>query len=182
MRRRFSLGRFAGLDSSAGPSALLGSAAIAALTTVILRRSGRPWGQAMITGFMAVLLHWLSDLIHHLGHAFAARQTGYPMRGVHFWGVLGTSLYPRDEPPLPAETHIRRALGGPIASTLLALTAAVLQLARRPAGMARDLALWAVLDNLILGVGALLPLPMTDGGTLRAWWPRRGMPAGGEEA
>jgi len=182
MKRRFSLGRFAGLDLSAGPSVLPGSVAIAALVAFFFWRSGRPTARALSGGLMAVPLHWLSDLVHNLGHAIAALQTGYPMRGVHFWGVLGMSLYPRDEPPLPAEIHIRRALGGPIASTLLALAAFALRLAVRAPGMGRDLALFLALDNLILGVGALFPLPMTDGGTLRTWWPRRGLPPRGDEA
>ncbi len=182
MSRRFTLGRFAGLDFSAGRSALAGSIAIAALVTLFLRRCGRPAGQALAAGLLAAPLHWLGDVVHNLGHAIAARQTGYPMRGVHFWGVLGASLYPRDEPLLPAEIHIRRALGGPIASTLLALAAFALRLAARRPGAGRDLALFVALDNLVLGLGALLPLPMTDGGTLRTWWPHRGLPPGGDGA
>jgi Zn-dependent protease len=182
MKRRFSLGHVAGLELTAGPSALLGSLGIAALVFALARRRGRPLAQLAPLALLAPVIHWLSDLAHHLGHATAARQSGYPMRGVHFWGVLGTSLYPRDEPPLPAEIHIQRALGGPVASTLLALTAAGLGVAWRRPGLGRDLALLAFVDNLILGPGALLPLPMIDGGTLRRWLPRRGLPAGEVEA
>ena len=58
-----------------------------------------------------------------LGHARAAEQVGYPMEGVHLWGVLGTSVYPTDEPELPAEVHVERALGGPKASAVLAVAA-----------------------------------------------------------
>jgi hypothetical protein len=178
MKRRYSLGRLSGLQLSAGPSALVGSAAVAALAGLAFWRIGRSPAQAATAGLLAVPLHWSSVLFHHLGHAFAARQTGYAMRGVHFWGLLGKSLYPRDEPPLPAETHIRRALGGPVASSLLAVAAAALRLAQPQPGTGRDLATFALLDNLILGPGALFPLPMIDGGTLRTWWPRRGLPAG----
>ncbi|MDT8306260.1 MAG: hypothetical protein RRC07_10010 [Anaerolineae bacterium] len=177
-RQRWSLGRLAGLELSAGPSALLGSVALAGLLTAVLRRAGRsPYHTAAVTA-AAIPLHWTADLWHHIGHAAAARQTGYPMRGVHFWGVLGTSLYPVDEPPLPAEVHIRRALGGPAASLIAAVLSAVLWRLSPRKGPARDLALITLLEHLNLGFGALLPVPIFDGGTIRTWWPRRRLPAG----
>lgn len=179
-RRRWSLGLIAGLELTAEPCALLGSLLIAALIAAAMRRRGYTPAQAASVAALTVLLHWLSDFAHHLGHAFAARQTGYPMRGVHFWGVFSTSLYPPDEPPLPAEIHIRRALGGPPVNTVVALAALGLRLGIRRPGPLRDLVLLIAADNLILGPGALLPLPFTDGGTLRTWWPRRGRPAGDE--
>jgi hypothetical protein len=173
-KSHWSLGQVAGLQLSAGPSALLGSAALAGTLAVLLRRAGRTPLQTALVTTCAVPLHWLADLWHHLGHAAAARQTGYPMQGIHFWGILGTSLYPEDEPSLPAEVHIRRALGGPAASLVASLLSALLwRLTRRP-GAARDIGLFALVDNLNLCLGALLPVPMFDGGTLVTWWPRRG--------
>jgi hypothetical protein len=173
MSKRRPAGTIGQLELSAGPSVLPGSFAFAALLAALLRRAGRTPAEAALVAGAALPLHWSADLWHQLGHAAAARATGFPMRGIHFWGLLSTSLYPEDEPPLPAEIHIQRALGGPAASLLAALVAAVLwRLARRP-GPARDLARLALADHLLLGLGALLPLPFTDGGTLLAWWPRR---------
>jgi len=134
-----------------------------------------PWSAALLGGLLLVALHWGSILTHHLGHAIAARRTGYPMTGVQLWGLLGRSLYPAAEPALPGQVHIRRALGGPIASTLLGLAAAVLTFLLRPAaGLIWWLALFVTLDNLvILGPGAFLPLGFTDGSTILHWWGRR---------
>lgn len=174
---RWSLGRLGRLQLSASPSALLGSVALAGLIAAVLRHAGRTPAQTALVTATAVPLHWSANLWHHLGHAAAARQSGYPMRGVNFWGLLGTSLYPEDEPPLPAEIHIRRALGGPAASLLAAFLSAILWRLSARKGPARDLALIALIEHLNLGLGALLPVPVFDGGTLRTWWPRRGLPA-----
>ncbi|MCI0398615.1 MAG: hypothetical protein L0322_27315, partial [Chloroflexi bacterium] len=102
---------------------------------------------AVLGGLAAALLHWIGELWHQFGHAWAARSTGYPMTGVRLWTLLGISLYPRDEPPLPAATHIRRALGGPAASLLMTLVAAVITRLLQPAGgVAYLVALFFFLD------------------------------------
>ena len=93
--------------------------------------SGCRRSDVVIGAVMAVVLHWASEFVHQLGHAWAARRVGYPMTGIRFWGVLSTSLYPSDELPLPAALHIRRALGGPMASLLLSVAAALLVWALR---------------------------------------------------
>lgn len=133
---------------------------------------------AVLAGFVAMLAHWAAEIVHHLGHAVAARQTGYPMSGLYIGAlfVLASSLYPRDEPELPAEIHIRRALGGPVASVLLSLVAGAVAFVLRSAGGAPFwLALFIALEShLIFFWGALLPLGFNDGSTLLYWWPRRG--------
>jgi hypothetical protein len=166
------LGRLASLELSARPSAFIGALLLWALF------AGLGWllfatpGAALLFGLVCTALHWLSELIHHLGHARAARRIGYPMTGVRLWFIFGQSLYPAEEPPLPGRVHIHRALGGPLASILFGAFAAVLALLVRPAG---NFVWWvlvvALLDNwLILGFGAFLPLGFTDGSTLLAWW------------
>lgn len=170
------LGTMGSLQLSARSSALIGSlflwAFVFGLGMWVIRL---PWGASLMGGLLVVALHWASILIHHLGHAIAARRTGYPMTGVQLWGLLGRSLYPATEPALPGRVHIRRALGGPLASTLLGLAAAMPTLLLRPAaGLIWWLALFVTLDNLvILGPGAFLPLGFTDGGTILHWWGRR---------
>jgi Zn-dependent protease len=131
---------------------------------------------AFLVGLVATLLHWDSAIWHQLGHTWAARQTGYPMKGITLVGLLSASRYPHDEPELPAEIHIRRALGGPTASLMVSLVSGLAALALRPVGGA----IWMVtvfwfLDNfLVFAIGSLLPLGFTDGSTLLYWWPRRG--------
>ena len=131
----FELGKVAGLRLSVLPSAIVGFF----LLWVLLGGVGVllfevPLVEAIVGGLVAALLHYGSEIVHNLGHAWAARRTGYPMTGVRLQGLIGSSLYPPDEPPLPADIHIRRALGGPAASLLLTLLAAVVALALRPAG------------------------------------------------
>lgn len=91
-------------------------------------------------------------------------------------GLLAASRYPSDEPELPAEIHIRRALGGPIASLVVSLLSGFAALALQPVGGALLMVtMFWFLDNVfVFFLGSLLPLGFTDGSTLLYWWPRRG--------
>ncbi|MCA9941398.1 MAG: hypothetical protein KC418_22315 [Anaerolineales bacterium] len=135
---------------------------------------GLSLGSAVAGGFVAVLLHWLSDLGHQLGHVWAARRVGWPMQRLHLhWFLIG-SFYPRDEPELPASVHIRRALGGSPASLLLSLLGLLAMFALRPTGgLPAYLSQFFFWENLLVfALGAFLPLGFTDGSTLLTWLPR----------
>jgi len=166
------LGQIANLKLSARPSAIFGSLLLWVGFTVLGWILFATPGNALLFGLLCTLLHWLSNLVHHFGHARAARRTGYPMTGVRAWFIFGQSLYPQDEPPLPGRIHIRRALGGPITSILLGFLAGVLALLFHPSA---SLAWWALIvvmleTWLLFGFGAFLPLGFTDGSTLLTWW------------
>lgn len=173
MKREFKLFTVAGLQLSAVPSAIVGTLALwlilSSVGIALLRWSAV---EAIIGGLIATVLHWFSDTFHHWGHALAARQSGHPMLGVRYWGVFGTSLYPSDEPTLPASVHIKRALGGPIASVLLGIVFGLIALGLRPVGgPAWWIGLFVALDNLvILGLGAFTPFDGVDGGVLLRYW------------
>jgi hypothetical protein len=127
-----------------------------------------PVGLAILGGLIATLLHFAGEMIHQLGHAWAAARTGYPMSGVRFWWMLGQSIYPNDQGNLPARIHIRRALGGPSISVIMAFLSGLLAFAL---STTQSVAWWAALffflDNLLVfTLGALLPLGFTDGSTL----------------
>lgn len=100
------------------------------------------------------------------------------MLGVRFWTIFGASIYPPDEPELPAEVHIQRALGGPISSAIMTMVVGLLAFFSREAGGV----IWYVfvfdwLDNLLVfTLGSFLPLGFTDGSTLLRWWPKRNKP------
>jgi Zn-dependent protease len=129
---------------------------------------------ALFAGLVATLLHWLSSVLHQLGHAVVARRLGFPMREIRLLHVLAVSLYPRDEPELPAEVHIKRALGGPPVSVLLGLAGLLAALPLAEGSIWHLLARFFALENLLLfGLGAFIPLGFTDGSTLLQWWPRR---------
>lgn len=177
--KELKLAKVAGLDLSAEPLAVAGSI----LLWVVLAAAGvwlldLPVGAAVVGGLVATVLHWLSDIGHQLGHAWAARRTGYPMSGIRLgkWLVLGTSLYPAGEGSLPAEIHIRRALGGPLGSLLVSLVTGIAALLLYPVGGAvRWVSLFLFVENFVLlTLGAFMPLGFTDGSTLLEWWGKRG--------
>jgi len=172
--KSFALGKVAGLHLTAHPSvipaALVMWVVLSVVAIAILKFSPV---EGIIGGFVAVVLHFLSELVHQLGHAYAARRTGYPMIGVRYWMVLGASIYPKDEGDLPAAIHIRRALGGAPASLLFTLVAGLIVFLLQPmmGGLLWWLAVFLFLDNLfVFTLGAFLPLGFTDGSTLLHWW------------
>ena len=164
------LGRLAGLHISALPSTVISAIGLWTLLTMLAAVIiPLPIGTAIVGGFVAMVLHYASDAAHQLGHAFAAKRTGYPMTGIRFWFVLSTSLYPADEPALPGRIHIRRALGGPPVSLGLGVMFGLLAL--MTTGLIGWVCAFLAVDNLlVLGLGAFMPLGFTDGSTLLMWW------------
>ncbi len=163
---------FLGLKLAAERSALWGSALLwLVLSMVAAYLLQMPLGVALPGGLLGVVTHWGAAHIHQSGHAWAARRTGYPMRGVRFRGLLAASLYPREEGSLPAAIHIRRAIGGPLISASAAILLGALAILLRPVGgLLWWLTLFASLDNfLVFSIGALLPLGFTDGSTILTW-------------
>jgi hypothetical protein len=176
MRKIYPLGRLAGLDLSARASTLPAFILIWILSGLAaFFLLDLPIASAILGGLLAALLHYASELWHQLGHAAAARSQGHPMSGIQYWGPLSTSLYPKQEGRLPAAVHIRRALGGPVASFLLAIVSGILAwILRSTGGLAWWLAVFIFLDNLlVLSLGALLPLGFNDGSTLLYWGRQR---------
>lgn len=178
--KEYPLGSLAGLRLSTVPSAVAGFfilwLVLAGVGATLLDMS---WGMAILFGLLATLLHFVSELLHQFGHAWAARTVGYPMTGIRFWTIFSTSIYPPNEPQLPAATHIRRALGGAPVNIVLALLSLPIVFALRPAGglagsLPWYLTLFFFLDNFfIFGLGAFLPLGFNDGSTLLYWWGKR---------
>ena len=161
MDKKIKLGQIAGLEINAKPAAFAAFFAIWGLLSflgiAVFKIKPR---NVLIGGFIATLLHFVSDLWHHFGHARAADLTGYPMQSVDFWGPIATSVYPQDEGMIAPDIHIQRALGGPIFSLILALVTGLVLLALRPfGGTAVYVAAFLFGDNLlVLTLGALLPL------------------------
>lgn len=170
------LGRIAGLDLAFSTSVPAGMF----LMWVLFAGAGHylfhaAFGAALVGGFIASALHVCSEIVHQIGHAAAARAAGHPMAGIRLWWMLGSSVYPADEPQLDAAVHIHRALGGPAASAMLTLVAVILWQALLLAIPAWSwVGLLFVLDNLLIfALGSLLPLGFTDGSTLLRWLARR---------
>ena len=169
------LGRLAGLRLTVIPAALIGSIVLYVVVIgLMIAAFNIAIGSALLGGVIVVVLHWFNEMVHHLGHAWAARRTGYPMSGIRFGklGVFATSLYPPDEPALPAQTHIRRALGGPIFSAWLSVIAFLVILLTSPGAEATwSFVLWFFfLENLVvLTLQVFIPLGFNDGATIWRW-------------
>jgi hypothetical protein len=173
-----SLGTLAGLRLTGIPLALIGSIALYVIAVVLMAAFNIPIGSALLGGIVVVILHWLTEVVHQLGHAWAARRTGYPMSGIRFGklGVLSTCVYPPDEPPLPAKLHIRRALGGPIFSAWLSSIAfIVILMTVRGIDAVWSFVLWFFfLENLfVMTLQVFIPLGFNDGGTIWHWIRKR---------
>ena len=175
--RTYRLGRLFGLQVSGTPLALVGTLLLWLLLGTAVRGAlAVPLVQAVLAGFIGAALWWLIELVHQLGHAVTARGTGHPMAGIEFgqFALFARSIYPADEPDLPARVHILRALGGPAASLALGVAAGLAALLVPAHGLAWWTAFYiAAVSTLVMGLGALLPLGFTDGSTLLAWWGRR---------
>lgn len=175
----YRLGTVGGVKITARPSAIIASIALWAVATEVATAFfGASLAAGIVQGLVVTLLHWVSDLLHQVGHAIAARSTGYPMSGLRLWLLLSSGLYPLDEPELPAATHARRALGGPIVSLLVTVAAGAISWLLWSVGSPYTwIAVFAVLDNLLIfTLGAFLPLHFTDGGTLLRLWRERSAP------
>jgi hypothetical protein len=176
MNRTFNLGETFGLKLRARPTAVLSALFIwIAVSIVGMKLLKLKPVKAIPGGFLAMLIHFLSEWWHQFGHAQAAEQTGYPMQGMEFQGPIARSQYPRNEGVLSAEVHIQRALGGPIFSLMLAIVSGLIALALRPFGDPVLLVtFFSFADNLLVfTIGALMPLGFTDGSTLIHWVRRR---------
>jgi len=167
-KSRINLGKIAGLKLSADPSALVTALLLWLLFAVLgLWLLDRSPLAALLGGLGAVILHYASEIWHQLGHATAARSTGHPMVGINLWGPLSSSIYPANEPPLPRSVHMRRALGGPLASLVLTALALIPVLVLAVNSTLWWLALFLFADNLLVfTLGSFLPLGFTDGSTL----------------
>jgi hypothetical protein len=174
--KKYQLFSIFGITVSALPTALWGFIVLA-VVQIILAGLLLDFSlvEAIAGGLLAALIFEICELIHHLGHAWAARRTGYPMTGVRFLFVLGMSLYPRDEPELPATVHIQRALGGPVLSMVTGILGAVVALMLGSTGglLSALVIYFAAVNVLVFSLGALLPLKWIDGGTIRYWWGKR---------
>lgn len=169
--RETKLGQLFGLRLSFLPSAAISFLSVWAVLSLVagfFLHASPP--TALFWGLAATVFHWMSELVHNFGHAWAAQRTGYPMTGIRFWGTLATSVYPADEVQVPGRIHIQRALGGPAASALLSLLAGIITLASTTQSLSWWLALFVCMENLLVfTLQVFLPLKFNDGATLWRW-------------
>ena len=171
MNREFRVFTLYGLPVSIVPGFVAGTGlTVAALAGIGLFALGFGLIPSLAGAVAATALMWLSELAHQLGHAIAARRAGHPMIAITLgrYLVLGTSVYSSDEGELPPVIHIRRALGGPIASLIVSAIALPIALAlRASAGAPFAVAVFVFLLNFgAYTLQIALPLGFNDGATL----------------
>jgi len=143
---------------------------------------------AVVAGLLSTLLFLVCEWLHQFGHSLAARSVGHPMTGIRFFNLFSGSEYPPDEPALPPQAHVRRALGGfgvnlVIGLLLLQVAAWLWPQGREILPPAISVVAWLacfglVVNVVVLGLGALVPLKipgggLNDGGTLLKFWLER---------
>lgn len=177
--KSLNLGSISGVEIIVLPVALIVSLVLwAVLSVIAFAALGMAPGLALLVGLVVMLLHWSSELVHHIGHANAARRTGYPMQSIKLGGIYGSlalSVYPSDEPELADAIHMRRALGGPIASFLpMVVFGALALFLRGPLWWA---AIFLFAENFIFTFQVFLPMGKlldNDGNMLYRWLRGRG--------
>ena len=119
-------------------------------------------------GILASLLFFGGVLLHELGHAFVAKQSGNPVQDITLF-LFGGAAVISDEPQTPLD-EAKVALAGPLVSLALSGTFAALHIALRDVSQpAAALSLFLGGTNLSLGLFNLLPgFPLDGGRVLRA--------------
>jgi hypothetical protein len=170
------IGRVGGIDVLLTPAWAVGTVLLFVLFTAIghyVFHHG--WANSLVGGAALALAHWVSEVVHNIGHNTAARSTGYPMVGTRlgFLLVLGSSLYPTDEPELPPEVHIRRALGGPAGSAALTVVLGIVALALAGTSAGWVGLVWFLDNLLVFTLGAFVPVGFNDASTILHWMGKR---------
>lgn len=166
------LGTVGGLTLTAEPSAYISFAFVFIVLLIAgLMLLDLPVVVVIIGAALGTIWHWVAEYLHQYGHALAASRIGHPMTGIHFWGVLGRSIYPEGEAELSPREHIYRALGGPALSTLLTIMLGLLLLiASAIGGAVYYLVYFMFLDNLLVfTIGPWIPLGFNDVSTIIYW-------------
>jgi hypothetical protein len=142
-------------------AAALSGPLIAALVYLLSRRKV-PNAPALA---VAGALSWYeADLIHVAGHIVSSQMVDAPMDYVR-WGFLAANGY-RVHDVTPRQ-HIGRSLGGPIASGIAAIVYWLAWQALGSTLLGRAM-LVASLQNGLVALGSLAPLPIVDGGVIYA--------------
>ena len=117
---------------------------------------------ALLVGVCFAAYHEIAQFVHQLGHALAARATGYPMTGIRYeWGFTYSEYLP-NEPPLPDNVHIQRSLGGVGGITLMLVIAVLLwlQVDVTANGFMRWVLNFVLFDSLLLFIASAV---LSDG-------------------
>ncbi len=121
-----------------------------------------------LLGFVAVLLLFVSVLLHELAHSFVARSRGLPVHNIVLYIFGGVSNI-EQEPQSPGVEFVM-AFVGPLVSLLLgALSYGLFFLLRGSHSLLVPIFMYLAIMNVLLGIFNLLPgFPLDGGRVLRS--------------
>jgi Zn-dependent protease len=174
------LGRIAGITVGLHWTVLgMGALVTAVLAAGVLPTAfpGYPAGARWTAAAAGAVVFGASLLAHELGHALVARRHGVGVDGITLWLLGGLARLDRPAPTPAAEARI--ALAGPLVSGLIGVVLVAVAVLTRDAAwapLARAVALWLGLVNVLLAGFNLLPGAPLDGGRVLAavLWRRSG--------
>lgn len=130
------------------------------------RRPERSWPARLLVGALSTATLIIADWGHAMAHIVSARYAGAPMDEIRIsMGMPRTIYFDNNVPP---RVHRMRALGGPIFSAIGLLTSLLLRFLAPRGSVAREVAGWSCVGQGFI-LGALIPLPFVDGGTILKW-------------
>ena len=131
------------------------------------RRPHLSWPQRLGVGLLAMPVAVVADVGHALAHTVSARMAGAPMDEVLLYAGMPRTLYRNNA--VPPQTHIGRALGGPVFSLTAALLSLLWWRRSRRGSTSHELAEASLAAHSFILLGSLTPLPVVDGGVILKW-------------
>lgn len=156
-RRLFSL---FGIEWFATPYAWLSVPGFLGAGILLAFIGGEPSGltQKLTIGIGYGVLIYIANIVHSLGHIFIGKLINAPMDANLVTATRHINLYYGDQSGFSTWVHIARSLGGPGLNLLIGFMSLLIW--RVSGGF--WLSAFANL-NVIIGLGALMPIPTVDG-------------------
>ncbi len=131
------------------------------------RKPERSLGQRLLVALLGLPFPFLADVGHALAHTESAKRAGAPMDQVLLSLDMPRTLYNNND--VAPAIHRQRSLGGPIYSAASFLGSLLWRALSAPDSLSRELADVACLSHGFILTGALMPLPIVDGGVILKW-------------
>lgn len=131
------------------------------------RKPERSLGQRLLVALLGLPFPFLADVGHALAHTESAKRAGAPMDQVLLSLDMPRTLYNNND--VAPAIHRQRSLGGPIFSAASFLGSLLWRALSAPDSLSRELADVACLSHGFILTGALMPLPIVDGGVILKW-------------
>ena len=131
------------------------------------RKPERSLGQRLLVALLGLPFPFLADVGHALAHTESAKRASAPMDQVLLSLDMPRTLYTNND--VAPAIHRQRSLGGPVYSAASLLVSLLWRALSAPNSLSHELAHVACLSHGFILTGALLPLPVVDGGVFLKW-------------